>query len=111
VANADTLCVQEVIDLTTMHPAGTLLGWCRSLLVDGDHLWVGFSRIRPTKFRENVSFVMRGFKRSMPTHIACYDLQARRCLAEIDLEPVGLAAIYSIFPVREEPARRELSPS
>lgn len=98
VANASTLEVEQIIDLNTMHPEGMLLGWCRALYLDDDKLWVGFSRIRPTKFRENVGFVMRGFKRSMPTHIACYDLTERRCLVEFNLEPVGLSAIYSIFP-------------
>jgi hypothetical protein len=105
VANPRTLRVEETIDLNAMHPAGMLLGWCRSILLDGDKIWVGFSRIRPTKFRENVAFVMRGFKRVLPTHLACYDLKRRRCLAEIDLEPAGLSAIYSIFPVVEGPTR------
>lgn len=98
VVNASTLEKEEVIDLNAMHAEPALLGWCRSLWIDGERLWVGFSRIRPTKFRENVSWVMRGFKRVMPTRVACYDLRRRRCVAEIDLEPVGLGAVYSIFP-------------
>lgn len=99
IANASTLKVEESINLQDMHPDGTLLGWCRSLFVDGDKLWVGFSRIRPTKWRENVTWVARGFKHVHPTHIACYDLKKRECLVEVDLEPMGLNAIYSIFPV------------
>jgi hypothetical protein len=102
IANPATLQVEQVIDLNTMHEEGTLLGWCRSVLVDGDKLWVGFSRIRPTKLRENVTWVMRGFKRVRPTHIACYDIARRQCIVEIDMEPAGLAAIYSIFPAADE---------
>ncbi len=98
VVNSSTLMIEATIDLNEIHPDGTLLGWCRSLLVDGDKLWVGFSRIRPTKWRENVAWLMRGFKDSRPTHIACYDLAERECIVEIDLEPMGLNAIYSIFP-------------
>ena len=89
--------VIEVIDLTTFHPADTRLGWCRGIHLDGDRLWVGFSRIRPTKFRENVGWVMHGFKRDVGTHIACYDLQARRCEAEILLEDAGMSAVFSIL--------------
>ncbi len=98
VANMRTLRVETMIDLKEMHPEGTLLGWCRGILLDGDRIWVGFSRIRPTRFRENVGWVMRGFKYVMPTHIACYDLTRKRCVAEVDLEPIELGAIYSIFP-------------
>lgn len=101
IARPDTLRVEEVIDLNEMHPAGTLLGWCRSLLPDGDRIWVGFSRIRPTRLRENVAWVARGFKSVKPTHIAYYDLARRECLLEIDLEPAGLNAVYSIFPALE----------
>ncbi len=98
VADAETLRTVEQIDLTTFHDDRALLGWCRGVLVDGDHLWVGFSRIRPTRFRANVAWAARGFRHSKPTHIACYDLARRECLVEIDLEPAGLAALYSILP-------------
>lgn len=98
VANPRTLRVEDMIDLTTMHPADTLLGWCRSLLFEERRVWVGFSRIRPTKFRENVGWVAHGFRRVLPTHIACYDLDERRCVSEIDLEPYGLNAVFGIYP-------------
>lgn len=101
IANPRTLAVEDVIDLNSMHGEGSLLGWCRSVLVDGEKIWIGFSRIRPTKLRENVAWVMRGFKQSLPTRVACYNLHTRHCLDEIDLEPAGLAAVYSIFPAVE----------
>src|SRR5690349_598960 len=99
VANTTTLTLERSINLSEMHPEGTLLGWCRSLHAEGDLLWVGFSRIRPTKWRENVTWLMRGFKYVQPTHIACYDLAKNECVQEINLEPMGLNAVYSIFPV------------
>jgi hypothetical protein len=101
IANPHTLQIEEVINLNSMHQDGTLLGWCRGLMFNGDKLWVGFSRIRPTKFRENVSWVMHGFKGVLPTRVACYDLRKRQCITEIDLEPLELGTIYSLFPALE----------
>jgi hypothetical protein len=101
IANPSTLKIEEAINLNDMHAEETLLGWCRSLLIDGDQLWVGFSRIRPTKWRENVTWLVRGFKSVKPTHIACYDLAKRECVAEVNLETMGLNCVYSIFPVSD----------
>jgi len=98
VVDAESLRTIEEIDLTTFHDDRALLGWCRGVFLDGDHLWVGFSRIRPTRFRANVAWAARGFRQSKPTHVACYDLARRECLLEIDLEPAGLSALYSILP-------------
>jgi hypothetical protein len=100
VANTTTLQVEDVIDLNSMHEDGSLLGWCRGIMLDGDRVWVGFSHIRPTKVRENVAFIMRGFKQVKGTHIACYDLARRRHVVDIDLEPAGLNAVFSIFSLQ-----------
>lgn len=98
IANPTTCKIEEVIDLNKMADQDTLLGWCRSIMIDEDKVWVGFSRIRPTKFRETLSWIRLGFNRSLPTHVACYDLKRNRCLAEVDLEKHGLNAVFSIFP-------------
>lgn len=98
IANPRMLKLEQVIDLNPMHEPDVQLGWCRGLKIHDGKIWVGFSRIRPTKFRENVSWVMSGFKRAMPTHIACYDIANAQCLEEINLEPMGMGAIYGIFP-------------
>lgn len=97
VADAESLEITQTIDLTDFHEESTLLGWTRGLLPHDGALWVGFSRIRPTKFRENVAWIARGFKSVMPTRIADYDLATRRCTAEIDLEPAGLSAVFSVL--------------
>ncbi|MGZ5379881.1 MAG: hypothetical protein ACXWD8_18375 [Mycobacterium sp.] len=96
VADPERCIVEEVVDLNSMSPSEVRLGWCRSLLVEEDCLWVGFSRIRPTKFRENVGWALRGFKRDLGTHISGYDLRRRERVAEILLEPFGLNAIFAI---------------
>jgi hypothetical protein len=98
IANPATLEIEEAIDLNRMHPPDTLLGWCRGILLDGDKAWIGFSHIRPTRLRENIAWVMRGFKQVMPTRLACYDLARRRCVAEINLQEHGLDSVFSIFP-------------
>ena len=98
IVNTATLTLEKMIDLNQIHSDDTLLGWCRGVLVDGEKLWVGFSRIRPTKWRENVAWVMRGFKDSRPTRIACYDPLKCECVTEINLETMGLNVVYSIFP-------------
>jgi hypothetical protein len=101
VVEAERLEILEVLDLTRLTGERILLGWCRGVLVDGKYLWVGFSRIRPTQFRNNVGWVARGFRRGKPTHLACYDLEKQTCVTEIDLEPAGLSALYSILPAAE----------
>ncbi len=102
IVDAKTLQVVERIDLNALAPDDAMLGWCRGLRLEDGRLWVGFSRLRLTKFRENVSWVRRGFRRQLPTRIACYDLANRRCLQEIDLQRHGLDAVFSIFPAAEQ---------
>jgi hypothetical protein len=106
IANHVTLRVEEVIDLTKVSGSGDFLGWCRGLYIDdSDTFWVGFSRLRPTKFRENVSWVMNGFKRFVPARVCGYDLASRTCLTTIDLESNGMNAVFSVHPA---PSAREL---
>ena len=97
IADTRTLTVTEVIDLHDMHDKDLLLGWCRGLLLDGDRLWVGFSRMRATRFRDNVAFLKNGFRHHLGTHVACYDLRERRCVAQIDTEAVGLNAVFGVY--------------
>jgi hypothetical protein len=86
------------------------LGWCRGLHLqdtadDGRLAWVGFSRLRPTKLKQNLSWLRHGFKDTsrLPTRIALYDLERPARLREIDVEPVGLNAVFSIHPARLHP--------
>ena len=97
IADTKTLEIIRVIDLTESHPPDMLLGWARGILVDGDKMWVGFSRIRPTKFRENVGWVLRGLKRDFGTHVGCYDIASGKSLAQFALEDQGLSAVFGIY--------------
>ena len=99
VANRHTLKVEEVFDLNTIDNEQQLvLGWCRGLAVmEKDKVWIGFTRIRSTRFKENLQWAKNGFEtRRKPTHIALYDLANKKCLDEVDVEPYGLAVLFSV---------------
>jgi hypothetical protein len=78
------------------------LGWCRGLLPAGDgQAWIGFSRIRYTTLRRNLSWIRHGFRetehhRERPTRISLYDLEHGALRREIDLEGVDMGAVFSI---------------
>jgi hypothetical protein len=99
VANRHSLKVEEVFDLNAIdNPQQHVLGWCRGVAVmENGKVWVGFSRIRTTRFKENLLWAKQGFEsRNKPTHIALYDLGKKSCLDEIDLEPYGLDVLFSV---------------
>lgn len=102
VANRKTLQVEESIDLNTMSgQTGQILGWCRGLLpVDLRWMWVGFTRVRPTKFVENLAWVKNaGSLRHKHSHIALYDFEQKACAQEIELEPHGIGVVFSLLPL------------
>ena len=101
VANPHTEQVDQVFDLNEMSgDRDTLLGWCRGLLpLDDRHIWVGFTRVRKTKFTENLLWIKHGFRENeMPTRIGLYDLVDRKCLQEINLETHGMNIVFGIHP-------------
>jgi hypothetical protein len=106
VVNQKTRKLEEVVDLNPQNGQEPLLGWCRGLkVVDPTKVWVGFSRFRPTKFVENVSWIKNGFRRRRkPTHIALYDLVRKERIQEIDVESAGLHTVFSIVDAPEYPA-------
>jgi hypothetical protein len=109
--NRKTRVVERVIDLRRIQDRDQqkLPAWCRSILpAGGDRMWVGFTRIRRTLFRENVRWAKQLLKegtRVKPTHIALFDLEREQCLEEIDLEPYGMNCIFGIFPVAANSVR------
>lgn len=83
------------------------LGWCRGLAflsddADDATVAVGFSRLRPTRWEENVRRLKRWLGArgwgAMPTRVGVFDLSDRTLLGEFDLEPAGLNAIFSLHP-------------
>lgn len=100
---------RKVLDLNSLTEPGDdrPLGWCRGLLPVGDRCaWVGFTRIRFTKLRRNLSWLRHGFRetehhRQRPTRIALYDFEEPALLQEIDLEEAGLGALFSVHRAQE----------
>lgn len=100
IVDSKTLRVVRVIDLKTIdNEPQALLGWCRGLFVlDEKRVWVGFTRVRKTKFMEKLNWVKHAFQDTEKgTHLALYDIEAGKCPREIDLEPHGLNVLFSIF--------------
>lgn len=99
VADQKSLTVNQVYDLNKMHPEPRqILGWCRGLLpLDERYIWVGFTRVRPTRLKENLAWIKNGGARHKASHIALYDLQEQKCLREIALEPHGIGVVFSMF--------------
>jgi hypothetical protein len=101
VVNTRTRQVVRRYNLNASEGAPAVRGWCRGLSVlRHNDVLVGFSRIRPTRFRENVRWVAGklGSRRrlELPTHVARFDLASNRCVETWDVESAGVNAIFSI---------------
>jgi streptogramin lyase len=92
-------------DLEVVAPEGTPLGWCRGIRVEPERVLLGFTRIRPTLFKQNLSWlrVPLGRPEPLPTRVAAYDLRVGRKMQSWDLEEVGMSAIFSILPAVPDP--------
>ncbi len=93
----------EVFDLRRFNPDPTReLGWCRGIRPNNDGTtWVGFSRLRESKIRSNLSWVKNGFSDTSqyPSRISRYSADKSAHLEDIVLEESGLGVVFSIHPV------------
>ncbi|MDX2473232.1 MAG: hypothetical protein QNL91_05940 [Candidatus Krumholzibacteria bacterium] len=107
VADPATGKVLQIHDLSEMSKTNKTLGWCRGIYVLGDNkVLIGFSRVRPSKIRENLRWVkhqvrLRGDAGMLGTRIGCYDLARGVHEWDIDLEPFQMNAVFSILPAYE----------
>lgn len=101
IADRKTLKVIQTVDLNQIsHPPGQVLGWCRGVLpLDERWLWVGFTKIRPTKLIENLAWIKNGPTQDRASHVALYDLERQKCELEIDTEPHGVGVVFSLLAV------------
>jgi len=108
IADPHSLAVDKIVDLNEIHRSrgenDVLLGWCRGILpIDDRRVWTGFTRVRKTKITENVMWIKHAFReKDAPTHIALYDIEAKSCLQEINLESFGMNIIFGIYPAGAE---------
>lgn len=110
IADLETKKMKEAIDLNAITDISDYhhtrpLGWCRGLqLIDNDHIIVGFSHLRVTKWRENVRWAKRQVGLSAgqrPTRIALYDIKHKKLCWEHTLEEYGMDAIFSLHLWKE----------
>ena len=105
IASLDEDRVERVVDLNRIAGSELALGWCRGLHVLGpDRVVVGFSRLRPTKIRQNLRwlkhrFGLRGTPGNLPSRIACFDLSTESLCWERNVEEHGMSVLFSIHPV------------
>lgn len=101
VVDATERSVRRRVDLNEIVGDGPPLGWCRGIdVLDDDHVVVGFSRLRPTRWKENIRWVKHrlggGGSGLRPTRLAMVDLRRERICWEVDLEPAGMNAVFSV---------------
>jgi len=96
--------VKRSYDLFAMTDTNKTLGWCRGVHhLDDERILVGFSRLRPSKIKENLRWArfqigMREDSGKHPTRVSCYNLSQGELEWEINLEKHGLNAVFSILP-------------
>jgi hypothetical protein len=101
IVGQDSLRVEQVVDLKAIdNGEKALLGWCRGVMVlDERRVWVAFTRVRKTRFKEHINWVKHVFREvDKPTHMTLYDIEARKVLNEINLEAHGLNVVFSMIP-------------
>ncbi len=89
---------REVLDLND----GTgPLGWCRGLAFHDGLLWVGFTRLRATRWRRNLAWV-RGTLRGRvevtdrPTRLVGVRPSTGEVVRTVDLEALGVSAVFGL---------------
>lgn len=97
----------ESIDLGRILNSEHEPGWCRGLCHVADNVFiVGFSRMRTTRFNDYLLWLKRkvkpkGHPRSLPTRLAIFDVHKEELLQEVNLEPHGMHAVFSIHSIPE----------
>ena len=99
IVDAASQQVEKVIDLNQIENNKQPLGWCRGLLIEDDFAYVAFTRIRQTKIKENVKWILShvGRQNALPTRVVKYDIHAGKKVGECTM-PIGVMdSIYSIY--------------
>ena len=91
----------NTIDLNIHEKKGRSLGWCRGYQELNSRSFVGFSRIRPTKFMENIKWlgnkITDKVKLKMPTRVIEYNNNFSKINNTIMLEEYKMNWIFSIL--------------
>jgi hypothetical protein len=98
IINKKTLKDEDIINLNSISENNLQLGWCRGIEVIDNNAFVGFSRIRKSKFRDYGSWILHG-KKKLPARISQYDIIGKKLINEVKIQSKGAA----IFTIRQYP--------
>lgn len=101
IADTATRTVVEVIDLNRLNPHGLKIGWCRGLEVHGKFAYVGFSRLRRSKWHgtfDAAKDIVWGRKRN--SHIEQIDMHRKEIVDAHDYTDKGGSAIFTLADAR-----------
>lgn len=105
VFDADSKVAVNDYDLNSSSSDFRPLGWCRGLAKIERNVFVGFSRLRPTRYTKNVAW-LKDIRKSLatsisrPTRVGVYDCSTGFDLVdEVNMEPYGLSVIFSVIPL------------
>lgn len=104
IADPASKVIEEDINLLNIEGRKEAKGWCRGVYLDGDIIYVGFSKLRRTRNRKKVAWVkniMTGTSDQLKAHVAAYDIKKRKKLNEWTFAEGSVDAIYSILPEPE----------
>jgi hypothetical protein len=91
--------VDRILDLNATLAAEGPLGWCRGLHLSEERAYVGFSRLRNTRVKENLRWLARLGGRGVPR--PCRVEVVRRedgaPIRTYDLEEAGLSSVFSVI--------------
>ncbi|MCA9232400.1 MAG: hypothetical protein KDA57_17255 [Planctomycetales bacterium] len=98
VANIYTKQVEQIVDLNELNPGHARIGWARGIEVDGNFAYVGFTRLRYTKWKE----ALRSLKDSISlplrnSHIEKVDLLSCELVDDFDYGNARGAAIFTLM--------------
>jgi hypothetical protein len=98
IVNSTTYKTEEVINLNEIRNIDSPLGWTRGLNIQGRYAYVGFTKLRETKLRENLKWIHNGFDKlvNMSTRIEKYDLYEKCFIESKEIKIDSGSAIFSI---------------
>jgi len=98
IADVSSRKVVDVINLNALNDSKRQLGWCRGLEVVGNVAYIGFSRLRESKWKETFRTarnVLRGQLRD--SHIDKIDIKRRLLVDSYEYGPQDSSAIFTLM--------------
>lgn len=93
----------RVVDLQALTEGTEPAGWCRGLCFVGGVAYVGFTRIRATRWRSHLAWVrgrLRGrpLATRRPTRVVACDLESEALVGSWPTSPAGIDAVFGLAP-------------